>query len=77
MAEGDLVIRIFKQNVPDPKDKSKMVERYALDVYRIKNRKIVEHWRGLANLPWSASNFRSEPLASRAGRGAGNGSPEA
>ena len=51
MAEGDWVTRIFKQNVPDPKDKSKMVERYALDVYRIKDRKIVEHWRGLANLP--------------------------
>ena len=51
MAEGDLVTQIFKQNVPDPKDKSKMVERYALDVYRIKDRKIVEHWRGLANLP--------------------------
>ena len=51
MAEGDLVTRIFKQNVPDPKDKPKMVERYALDVYRIKDRKIVEHWRGLANLP--------------------------
>jgi len=40
MAEGDLVRRIFKQNVPDPKDKSKMVERYALDVYRIKDRKV-------------------------------------
>jgi predicted SnoaL-like aldol condensation-catalyzing enzyme len=51
MANGDLVTWMFKQNVPDPKDKSKMVERYSLDVFRIKDRKIAEHWKGLANLP--------------------------
>jgi predicted SnoaL-like aldol condensation-catalyzing enzyme len=51
MANGDLVTWMFKQSVPDPKDKSKMVERYSLDVFRIKDRKIAEHWKGLANLP--------------------------
>lgn len=51
MAQGDLVAWMFKQNVPDPKDRSKMVERFSLEVYRIKDRKIVEHWKGLANLP--------------------------
>jgi predicted SnoaL-like aldol condensation-catalyzing enzyme len=51
MAEGDLVTWLFKQNVPDPKDKSKTVERFTLEVYRIKDRKIAEHWKGTANLP--------------------------
>jgi len=51
MAEGDLVTWLFKQNVPDPKDKSKTVERFSLEVYRIKDRKIAEHWKGTANLP--------------------------
>ena len=30
MAQGDLVTWLFKQNVPDPKDKSKIVERFSL-----------------------------------------------
>ena len=51
MAQGDLVVWMFKQNVPDPQDKSKTAERFSLEVYRIKDRKIVEHWKGLANLP--------------------------
>lgn len=51
MANGDLVTWMFKQSVPDPKDKSKMVDRYSLDVFRIKDRKIAEHWKGLGNLP--------------------------
>jgi predicted SnoaL-like aldol condensation-catalyzing enzyme len=44
MAEGDLVTYIFK-------DKSKTDEAFSLEVYRIKDRKIVEHWKGLAKLP--------------------------
>jgi len=51
MAQGDLVTWLFKQNVPDAKDKSKTVERFSLEVYRIKNRKIAEHWKGTANPP--------------------------
>jgi predicted SnoaL-like aldol condensation-catalyzing enzyme len=45
-AEGDLVTYIFKQQVPDPKDKSKTYERFSFDTFRIKNGKIVEHWDG-------------------------------
>ena len=41
MAEGDLVTYIFK-------DKS---DAFSLDVYRLKDRKIVEHWKGLARVP--------------------------
>ena len=51
MAEGDLVTYMFRQTVPDPQEKSKMVERFSLEVYRIKDRKIVEHWKGVANVP--------------------------
>jgi len=51
MAEGDLVTWLFKYPVPDPKDKSKTVEQFTLEVYRIKDRKIVEHWKGAAGLP--------------------------
>ena len=51
MAQGDLVAWLFKQTAPDPRDKLKTVERFTLDVYRIKDRKIVEHWSGIAGLP--------------------------
>ena len=44
MAEGDLVAYIFK-------DKSKTEEAFSLEVFRLKDRKIVEHWKGLARLP--------------------------
>ncbi len=46
VAEGDLVTFIFKQQVADPKDKSKTYERFSFDMFRIKNGKIVEHWDG-------------------------------
>lgn len=45
-AEGDLVTYIFKEQVPDPKDKSKTYERFSFDTFRVKNGKIVEHWDG-------------------------------
>lgn len=45
-AEGDLVTFIFKRQVPDPSDKSKTYERFSFDMFRIKSRKIVEHWDG-------------------------------
>jgi len=46
IAEGDLVTYVFKRNVPDPKDKSKTYEAFSFDTFRIKDRKIVEHWDG-------------------------------
>jgi predicted SnoaL-like aldol condensation-catalyzing enzyme len=48
VAEGDMVTVIFKQQVPDPKDKSKTYGRFSCDMFRIKNGKIVEHWGGAA-----------------------------
>jgi len=46
VAEGDLVTYIFKRKTPDPKDKSKTYDRYVFDTFRIKDKKIVEHWDG-------------------------------
>jgi predicted SnoaL-like aldol condensation-catalyzing enzyme len=46
VAEGDLVTFIFKRRVPDPKDKSKTYERFTFDTFRVKDRKIIEHWDG-------------------------------
>ncbi|PYS51735.1 MAG: hypothetical protein DMG13_18095 [Acidobacteria bacterium] len=48
IAEGDLVTFIFKERVPDPKDKTKTYDRFTFDMFRIKNGKIVEHWDGAA-----------------------------
>jgi len=44
MAQGDLVIW-FWPSAP------KSTEQFVLDVYRVKDRKIVEHWKGAAKKP--------------------------
>jgi len=44
VAEGDLVTYIFKRSTPDPQDKSKTYDRFTFDTFRIKDKKIVEHW---------------------------------
>ena len=46
VAEGDLVVFVFKQKTPDPKDKTKTYDRFTFDTFRIKNGKIAEHWDG-------------------------------
>ena len=48
VAEGDMVTFIFKQQIPDPKDKNKTYERFSFDMLRIKNGKIIEQWDGAA-----------------------------
>jgi len=44
IAEGDLVAAIFPRQYDDPKDKSKKYTTAGLELYRIENGKIVEHW---------------------------------
>jgi predicted SnoaL-like aldol condensation-catalyzing enzyme len=43
-AEGDMVVVIYPQEFPDPKDPSKKYTTAGFDSYRIKDGKIVEHW---------------------------------
>ena len=44
IAEGDLVAAVFPRQYPDPKDASKKYSTAGLELYRIANGKIVEHW---------------------------------
>jgi predicted SnoaL-like aldol condensation-catalyzing enzyme len=44
IAEGDFVAAIFPRTYPDPKDSSRKYTTAGLELYRIENGKIVEHW---------------------------------
>jgi len=44
IAEGDYVAALFPREYKDPKDPSKKYTTTGLELYRIENGKIVEHW---------------------------------
>lgn len=44
VAEGDLVIMLFKRPTAEPADPTKKYDAYWFDAYRVQNGKIVEHW---------------------------------
>jgi predicted SnoaL-like aldol condensation-catalyzing enzyme len=44
IAEGDFVAAIFPRQYADPKDPSKKYTTAGIELYRIENGKIVEHW---------------------------------
>jgi predicted SnoaL-like aldol condensation-catalyzing enzyme len=44
IGEGDFVAAVFPRQYPDPKDPSKKYTTAGLELYRIENGKIVEHW---------------------------------
>ena len=44
VAEGDLVVLVFKKELPDPKDPSKKYTTTSFDMLRIEGAKIAEHW---------------------------------
>jgi predicted SnoaL-like aldol condensation-catalyzing enzyme len=44
IAEGDLVMAIFKHATPDPVDPSQSYESFSFDAYRVTNGKVSEHW---------------------------------
>ena len=44
IAEGDFVAAIFPRQYADPKDSSKKYTTAGLELYRVENGKIVEHW---------------------------------
>ena len=43
-AEGDIVTYMFRRLVPDPATPGKTMDKFSFDVFRIKNKKMVEHW---------------------------------
>lgn len=44
VAEGDLVVLTFVQELPDPKDPAKKYTTTWFDMFRVENGKIAEHW---------------------------------
>jgi predicted SnoaL-like aldol condensation-catalyzing enzyme len=44
IAEGDIVVVASPRELPDPKDQSKRYTTTAIEMYRIENGKIAEHW---------------------------------
>jgi predicted SnoaL-like aldol condensation-catalyzing enzyme len=46
MSQGDLVTLVFEREAPDPQDPSKNYKYNAIDIFRVRNGKIVEHWDG-------------------------------
>lgn len=46
VAQGDLVMLIFKKATPDPVDPNSSYDLFSFDAYRVTNGKISEHWDG-------------------------------
>jgi len=46
VSQGDLVTLVFEREAPDPQDPSKNYKYNAIDIFRVRNGKIVEHWDG-------------------------------
>ena len=44
LAEGDLVVFVFARELEDPKDKTQKYTTSWLDMWRIENGKMAEHW---------------------------------
>jgi len=46
ISQGDLVTLVFEREAPDPQDPSKNYKYNSIDIFRVRNGKIVEHWDG-------------------------------
>ena len=44
IAEGDIVVMAVPRELTDPKDPSRKYTTTAIEMYRIENGKIAEHW---------------------------------
>ncbi|MFT3905842.1 MAG: nuclear transport factor 2 family protein [Steroidobacteraceae bacterium] len=63
VAEGDVVMLIFKHATPDPVDASKSYDAFTFDAYRVVDGKIAEHWdAGVRRAPTPAA---AAPAASK------------
>ena len=46
ISQGDLLTLVFEREAPDPQDPSKNYKYNSIDIFRVRNGKIVEHWDG-------------------------------
>ena len=46
VSQGELVTLVFEREAPDPQDPSKNYKYNSIDIFRVRNGKIVEHWDG-------------------------------
>lgn len=46
VSQGDLVTLVFEREAPDLQDPSKNYKYNSIDIFRVRNGKIVEHWDG-------------------------------
>jgi len=46
LSQGDIVTLVFERQAPDPQDPSKNYHYNSIDIFRVRNGKIVEHWDG-------------------------------
>jgi predicted SnoaL-like aldol condensation-catalyzing enzyme len=51
LSQGDIVTLVFDREAPDPKDPSTNYKYNGIDIFRVKNGKIVEHWDGAKKDP--------------------------
>lgn len=56
VAEGDLVVAIYKATLPDPDDPAKTYEAFNFEMVRVKDGKLAEHWDALK----LSKNWRTE-----------------
>jgi predicted SnoaL-like aldol condensation-catalyzing enzyme len=45
-SQGDIVTLVFERQAPDPQDPSENYKYNSIDIFRVRNGKIVEHWDG-------------------------------
>ena len=45
-SQGDIVTLVFERQAPDPQDPSKNYKYNSIDIFRVLNGKIAEHWDG-------------------------------
>ncbi len=55
VAEGDVVIAVFKTPRPDPADPTKTYDSFGFEAIRLKDGKFVEHWDGGLKAPPKAT----------------------
>ena len=51
LSQGEIVALVFDRQAPDPQDPSRNYKYNSIDIFRVRNGKIVEHWDGSRKNP--------------------------